>query len=89
MSLVLIYNKRNNKNSIHSNQLTVFSFQESDLSKLLKHLEMLIGSYMHFFLPSKGWISFDGANILLNPVRSLSEGTDRSPGTGTICVIRS
>lgn len=37
--------------------------------------------------PSKGRISFDGANVLLNPVRFLSEGTDKSPGNGTVHVI--
>lgn len=30
--------------------------------------------------PSIGWISFDGADILVNPVRCLSEGRGKSPG---------
>lgn len=29
-----------------------------------------------------GWISFDGADVLVNLVRSLSEGGDKSPGNG-------
>lgn len=60
-----------NKNSVHSNQLTFFSF----------------GSFLPS--PSLGWISFDGADVLVNPVRSLSGDRDKSPGNGTDHVMSS
>lgn len=78
VNLILIYNKWNSKEKKIPILISwlFFYFQESNLSKLLRHLQMLIESYIYFFSPFKGF----GTNVLLNLVRGMSQAWIRVQG---------